>query len=804
MILGVNGRFLGARATGVQRFAGEVVRRVWGGAEAAALMLPHGVQPPGDLPSSVRVLRGRSAGHAWERRELPAAAREAGCDVVLHPANTVPSAGGPHVVVLHDVEPLLRPQLYAPPFRAWYRWIVAPAVRRAAAVLTGTRAAAAEIEEALGIDAERIAIVAHGVEPFDRPAEAAAVAAVGRRFALSGPYLLAVGGGDPRKNVGFLRDVLAAWPTGRADFAPPPQLVVVSGGVGSIFASDLDARRRAAGELSIGRVDDETLRALYTGAAALAFPSLSEGFGRPPLEALACGAPVVVAPYRAAAEVLGDAVRIVPLSAQAWVRELGALLSESEPEAVARRERGFARAAAHTWDEGAATVLEVCRGVAAGRARWAGNGTAPAAAAGRPGSRHGSAPGSASFVFPRHAAPPRPGPSPLAHLRVALVHDWLTGMRGGEKVLEALLELFPRADVFALLHVPGSVSPAIEARRISTSFVQRLPDAARRYRSYLPLFPRAIESFDLTGYDLVLSSSHCVAKGAVAPPGVPHLCYCHTPMRYIWDQADAYLAPGRAHPLVRAVAPALIERLRRWDRASAAGVDAFVANSAHVRERVRRCWGREAAIVHPPVEIERFRPAARREDFYLIVSALVPYKRIDLAIEAVGRLGRPLVVAGSGPELDRLRALAPATTRFTGWASDAEISDLMGRCRALLMPGVEDFGIVPVEAQAAGAPVIALGQGGALETVIAGDGPDATGVFFAEPSVESLVEGVLRFERRSFDLGAARANAARFGREIFLEQMRQHVGALLDGPAVPGVHADVRSAPAAASSLGAV
>jgi glycosyltransferase involved in cell wall biosynthesis len=364
-------------------------------------------------------------------------------------------------------------------------------------------------------------------------------------------------------------------------------------------------------------------------------------------------------------------------------------------------------------------------------------------------------------------------------MRVALVHDWLTGMRGGEKVLEALLELFPDGEIFTLLHVPGSVSPAIEARRIHRSFVQHLPGVARHYRRYLPLFPRAVERFDLGGFDLIVSCSHCVAKG-VLPRGIPHLSYCNTPMRYVWDQFDAYFGPGRAGLVTRAAAHAAAPALRRWDVASSARVDHFVANSEYVRARIRSCYGRDAGVVHPPVEVERFHPARVREDFYLIVSALVPYKRVDLAVEAFRELGRPLVVVGSGPELRRLRALAGRHTSFTGWASDDEVAELMSLCRALVMPGAEDFGIVPVEAQAAGAPVIALGEGGSLETVIGADtGGGATGVFFGEPTPHSLAAAVRRFERSTFDPAALRSNALRFTRARFLEGMRRELARVL-------------------------
>ncbi len=369
-------------------------------------------------------------------------------------------------------------------------------------------------------------------------------------------------------------------------------------------------------------------------------------------------------------------------------------------------------------------------------------------------------------------------------MRVAIVHDWLTGMRGGERVLEALLDLWPDAEIFTLLHVPGSVSARIESRPIHTSFVDRIPAARPRYRALLPLFPAAVERFDLRGFDLVVSSSHCVAKGARPPADSPHLSYCHTPMRYVWDLYDDYFGPGRASPPVRWLMPAVARRLRRWDAASADRVDAFVASSEHIRDRIRRCYGRNAVVVHPPVDVGRFRPAPSRDDFYLVVSALVPYKRIDVAVEAFNALGRPLVVVGSGPESGRLRRAAGSGIRFAGWLPDADVAHLLGRCRAFIHPAREDFGIAAVEAQAAGAPVIAFRAGGALETVVGADAdgapdPAATGVFFSPQTPAALAAAVLRFERRSFDPDALRANAERFDTEVFRRRMRRRVEALL-------------------------
>ncbi|PYN26391.1 MAG: glycosyltransferase family 4 protein [Candidatus Rokuibacteriota bacterium] len=362
--------------------------------------------------------------------------------------------------------------------------------------------------------------------------------------------------------------------------------------------------------------------------------------------------------------------------------------------------------------------------------------------------------------------------------RVALVHDWLTGMRGGERCLEVLCELFPEAPLFTLLHVPGSVTPQIEDRRIVTSFVQRLPRAAARYRYYLPAFPLAISRFDLSGYDLVVSMSHCVAKGARVAPGALHVCYCFSPMRYVWDLYDDYFGPGRG-AAARVLVRPLVAVLRRWDRRTA-GVHRFVAISRHIADRIRRVYGRPADVIPPPVDVQRFEIADAADDYYLVVGALVPYKRIDLAVGAATRVGRRLVVVGTGPEEARLRAMAGPTVTFLGWRSDAEVAGLYARCRALLFPGVEDFGITPLEAAAAGRPTIALARGGALETMVGLDGDGApTAVFFAEQSVEALVEAIARFEGAAerFDGKALRARAEAFDRPLFKQRLRDYIGA---------------------------
>jgi len=406
----------------------------------------------------------------------------------------------------------------------------------------------------------------------------------------------------------------------------------------------------------------------------------------------------------------------------------------------------------------------------------------------------------------------------ISEARVALVHDWLTGMRGGERCLETLCDLFPDADLFTLLHVRGSVSEMIERRRIHTSAIQSLPFVKRRYRHYLPFFPWAIERLDLDGFDLILSGSHCVAKGVKVPPGALHIAYIYTPMRYIWDLQDAYVGPGRMGPLSRALLRAVSGRLRRWDLEANARVDHFAAISRHVADRIHRHYGREAEVIYPPVETARFRIADRTDNYYLVAGAFAPYKRIDLAIEAFNRLGRRVVIVGDGQEGRRLRRMAGPTIEFLGWRPDDEVAALLAHCRALVFPGEEDFGILPVEAMACGRPVIAYGKGGVTETVIPINSSESrvpsfqcgvsgvgatrrvaptlhpkpetrnpkpgtpTGVFFYEQTVEALIGAVKLYERSAdrFDPEALRAHALTFDRSIFEKRMAAYVAERYD------------------------
>jgi glycosyltransferase involved in cell wall biosynthesis len=362
--------------------------------------------------------------------------------------------------------------------------------------------------------------------------------------------------------------------------------------------------------------------------------------------------------------------------------------------------------------------------------------------------------------------------SQTAGRRVALVHDWLTGMRGGEKVLEAICELYPEAPLTTLVRVPGSVSAPIEARRIRTSFVQALPSVGWFYRHYLPLYPLAVRILDFSGFDLVISSSHCAVKSVITPPAALHVCYCHSPMRYAWDQFDEYFGPERIGPLKSRLIRPVMRRLARWDQVTAARVDRFLANSQYVAARIRRYYNRRSTIVYPPVDTDYYTPEPRAaSSAFLIVSALVPYKRLEIAIEACRRLRVPLRIAGTGTEGERLRALAGPGTEFLGWRSNEEIRELYRTSAATLLPGIEDFGIVPVESQACGTPVVARDAGGARETVVDGE----TGVLVSGDTVEAFADGLQRAMRTTFDPSVVRRNAERFSRANFIASFTRAV-----------------------------
>ncbi len=353
-------------------------------------------------------------------------------------------------------------------------------------------------------------------------------------------------------------------------------------------------------------------------------------------------------------------------------------------------------------------------------------------------------------------------------MRVALIHDWLTGRRGGEKVLEVLLELFPQADIFTLFHFKGSQSRQIEEKEIRTSFLQKMPFLKRFYRYYLPLFPAAVESFDLRGYDLIISSSHCVAKGAIPPPEAKHICYCHSPMRYAWDVFwDYFPQKGVKNRLIALQ----ISRLRLWDVASSQRIDRFIANSNYVKQRIWRYYRREAEVVHPPIDTDFFSPAGEgKEDFYLVVSALVQYKKVELIVEAFRELKRKLVIVGKGPLYSKIKRRLPSWIELRKEVSDEELRSLYCRARALIHMAKEDFGMNMAEAQACATPVIAYRVGGAADIVREG-----TGVLVDRQEPAALRRAIEEFESLSFDAELIRRNGLRFSKENFKVKIKEIV-----------------------------
>ena len=373
-------------------------------------------------------------------------------------------------------------------------------------------------------------------------------------------------------------------------------------------------------------------------------------------------------------------------------------------------------------------------------------------------------------------------------LRIALIHDWLTGMRGGEKALEVFCEMFPAADLFTLVYLPGTTSPTIEARRVKRSAIQWLPFAGRLYRQYLPLFPVAIEQFDLDDYDLVISTSHCAAKSVVVTGRARHLCYCLTPMRYAWDQFDAYFGPDRVGALGNRMLRPMLAALARWDRATEGRVHRYLAISQYVARRIALYYNRQSTLVYPPVDTEFYVPSVplaaepppvSQQPRFLIVSALVPYKRVDLAMMAARQAGVGLTVVGNGPERANLERYAGDGVELVGWRADEEIRGLYRSCIAAVLPGEEDFGIVPVEAQACGRPVVALGRAGACDTVIDGE----TGILVADATVDAFAAGMTRAAATHWDSSRIRRHAEQFSRARFVREIEDVVDDTLRAPA---------------------
>jgi glycosyltransferase involved in cell wall biosynthesis len=367
----------------------------------------------------------------------------------------------------------------------------------------------------------------------------------------------------------------------------------------------------------------------------------------------------------------------------------------------------------------------------------------------------------------------------FSRLKVAIIHYWLVGMRGGEKVLEELCAIFPQAEIFTHVVAPEAISPRLRQHKIHTTFINRLPGAKKHYQKYLPLMPMALEELDLHGFDLVISSESGPAKGVITPPECLHICYCHSPMRYVWNMYHDY--KREAGSLTRLLMPPLFHYLRQWDQLSGARVDHFLANSTAVQARIGKYYRRKATVIHPPVDTEAFAITSDKlGDYYLVCGQLVGYKRVDLAVEACNRNGRPLVVIGGGEKLKSLKAKAAANIRFLGPQPFEVLRDHYQHCRALLFPGEEDFGIVPVEAMACGRPVIAYGRGGVLDTVRDG----TTGILFYEQTVEALLGAIADYEEQSdtFNPELISNHALQFSKKVFRQRISDCIDTLISTP----------------------
>jgi len=355
-------------------------------------------------------------------------------------------------------------------------------------------------------------------------------------------------------------------------------------------------------------------------------------------------------------------------------------------------------------------------------------------------------------------------------VRLALVHDFLNQFGGAERVVAALHELYPMDPIFTSICDQSKLPPEFQRMDIRTSFMQQLPFVMRFFKLYFMLYPIAFERFDLSGYDVILSSSSAFAKGVKKQPGQLHICYCHTPMRFVW-RYDDYVARESIPGWAKSILPFLLEPVRRWDLQTAAKVDSFIANSRNVAERIKQTYGRESVIINPPVDCDYFKPASMDHDYFLVVSRLNSYKRIDLVIETFNQLDLPLKIIGAGPDKRKLQQIARPNVEFLGRRTDEEVAQHLAECRALVFPGDEDFGIVPLEANASGRPVIAFQAGGALETVVDGE----TGVFFDEQTPQSLGLAIKRFQFESFDKQRLRQHALKFDKEVFKRKIKDFV-----------------------------
>lgn len=363
-------------------------------------------------------------------------------------------------------------------------------------------------------------------------------------------------------------------------------------------------------------------------------------------------------------------------------------------------------------------------------------------------------------------------------MNIAIVHDYLNQRGGAERVLECFIDLFPSAPIYTIVSDLSVMPEKIRNAEIHHSFIQSIPFSRKHYKKMIMWFPLAVEQFDLRQYDVILSSSSAFAKGVITNPNQLHICYCYTPMRYVWDLYHQYMKEDIKNPIYRLLLPPILHRIRMWDQATAQRVDYFIADSHNVAQRIKKYYGRDSTVIYPPVNLSRFYLSYQSEDFYLIVSRLIPYKRIDLVIEVFNRLKLPLVIIGDGYDRKRLEAMAGPTVNMLGFQPDEVIAEYYAKCKAFILPGEEDFGITPLEAQASGKPVIAYGKGGAVETVVEG----VTGVFFREPTPDSLIEAIERLNRLEINPENCRRQALKFTEEAFKSNILNYIESLLKEP----------------------
>ncbi|MCK5851080.1 MAG: glycosyltransferase [Kiritimatiellae bacterium] len=698
---------------------------------------------------------------------LPALLKRMKIDVFHSPNYMIPFLAFPRhkpgrtkcVVTIHDVIPLVFPH-HAPKsrksrFSALYRLVMSECAARADTIITDSHASTTDIIKHLKIqpqEADKVTSVYCGINTRFKPAETPQNNTISRLIDKSNgaKNILYVGRMDPYKNISTLLKALA---TARKNCGFQISLTIAGG---------LDPRYpetpKLAEELGIsnavkwtGYLSNKDLLSLYQHCDLLVHPSRYEGFGLTVAEAMSCGLPVICSNTGPMPEVAGNAaIMLDPDDIDGFTNNICKVLT-NPALAAEMKEKGLEQSAKFTWKQTGTEILRLYQ---------------------HPIPSHPATPTSPNHSdkspLPPIASATKPPP-----LKVTLGHDWLTGMRGGERVLEIFCELFPNAPIITLINNRKAVSDTINSHNITSSALQSLPGIFNSYRNFLPLFPWAISRLDVPPSDLLLTTSHCIIKGLHPKPGTKHICYCFTPMRYAWTFYDEYFGNN---PIKAMIAKPLLAMLRTWDKKASVRVDHFVAISRHVQKRIKDFYGRESDVVYPPVDTERCIPTASPEqNFDLIVSALVPYKRVDLAVNAYTKSGYPLKIVGTGGELNHLKSIAGSNIQFLEWQSDETIVELYQNCRMLIFPGEEDFGIVPLEAQSCGRPVVAYAKGGALETIQ----EDLSGIFFKEQTEDSLQDAINRCATATWDPAAIHTHAQQFDTANFITNINKIISKVI-------------------------